>query len=148
MDPGAWAVLCWRQEHLPLARLRRRWQWHALSHLEMRAALRVAERFQLDEDQRYSLLNHHQDRVEALAHQARPDIVETRQQLRERHRSGPYMRVVSGPRRFWERHVPRFMVGWPTWFANRRVGLRNMYFRVVTAPRYLHQPGPPRIPAP
>lgn len=114
----------------------------------MRAALRVAERFQLDEDQRYSLLNHHQDRVEALAHQARPDIVETRQQLRERHRSGPYMRVVSGPRRFWERHVPRFMVGWPTSFANRRVGLRNMYFRVVTAPSYLHQPGPPRIPAP
>ena len=148
LDPGAWAVLCWRQEHLPLARLRRRWQWNALSHLEMGAALRVADQFHVDEDQRYSLLNHHQDRVEAMAHQAHPDVVETRQQLRERHQHGQYMRVVSGPRRFWEKRVPGFVVGWPTWLANRRVGLRNLYFRMVTAPNYWHQPGPPRIPSP
>ncbi len=148
LDSGAWAVLRWRQDHLPLAGLRRRWQWNALSHLEMRAALRVAEQFHVDEDQRYSLLNHHHDRVEALAHQAHPELVETREQLRQRHQAGPYMRVVSRPRRFWERRVPGFMIGWPTWFANRRVGLRNKYFRLVTAPNYLHQPRPPRIPAP
>ena len=34
LDPGAWAVLSWRQERLPLARLRRRGDWDALLHLE------------------------------------------------------------------------------------------------------------------
>lgn len=142
LDPSAWAALCWRQEHLPLGRLRHRWQWSALSSLEQGAALRVARQFNVDDDQRYSLLSQHHERVEALAHQAHPDLVETRQQMGEKHPSGPYVRVVSRPKRIWERRVPGFMVGWPTWFSNRQVGLRDKYFRLITLPSYRGQPGP------
>ena len=41
LDPSAWAVLSWRQGHLPLGRLKRRSDWYALSSLERRAAWRV-----------------------------------------------------------------------------------------------------------
>jgi hypothetical protein len=142
LDQGAWASLSWRQDRLPLHRLRRKWEWSALSSLEQGAAWRVANRYHVDEDQRYSLLSHHHDKVEALAHRARPDLVETRQQMRERHQSGPYLRAVSRPRRIWERRVPGFMVGWPTWFSNRREGLRDKYFWLITLPDYRGQPGP------
>jgi Clp amino terminal domain, pathogenicity island component len=144
LDQDAWESLCWRQERLPLNRVRHKWHWSALSSLERGAAWRVANRYQVDDDQRYSLLSHHHDRVEALAHQAHPELVETRQQLRERHQSGPYMRVVSRRQRVWARGVPSFMVGWPTWFSNRRVGLRDKYFCLVTLPNYRGQPRPTR----
>jgi hypothetical protein len=144
LDQGAWESLCWRQERLPLHRVRRTWQWSALSSLEQGAAWRVANRYGVDEDQRYSLLSHHHDRVEALAYQAHPELVETRQQMRESHQSGPYLRVVSRPRRVWERRVPGFMVGWPTWFSNRRAGLRDKYFWLITLPGYRGQPDPTR----
>ena len=144
LDQGAWESLCWRQERLPLHRVRHEWQWSALSSLEQGAAWRVANRYQVDEDQRYSLLSHHHDRVEALAQQAHPELVVTRQQMREGHQSGPHMGVVSRPRRVWERRVPGFMVGWPTWFSNRRVGLRDKYFWLVTLRDYRGQPGPAR----
>ncbi|MCL4414967.1 MAG: hypothetical protein M1522_09540 [Actinobacteria bacterium] len=144
LDKGAWESLCWRQERLPLHRVRHKWQWSALSSLEQGAAWRVAKRYQVDEDQRYSLLSHHRERVEALAHQAHPELVETRRQARDRQQSLPLARVVSRPRRAWEGRFPRFMAGWPTWFSNRRVGLRNKYFWLVTLPSYRGQPGPTR----
>ena len=52
LDSGAWASLCWRQQRLPLSRLRREWHWSALWSLEHGAAWRVANRFHVDEDQR------------------------------------------------------------------------------------------------
>jgi len=143
LDSGAWSVLCWRQDRLPLHRLKRRRHWYALSSLENRAALRVADRFRVDEDQRYSLLRHHSDRVDALAYAAHPDLVVTMQQLRDAHRSGsPNLRPIVRSRSAWERVVPGFMIGWPTWFANRRVGIRNKWFRLNTLLDYRGQPGP------
>jgi hypothetical protein len=141
LDQPAWALLSWRQGHLPLSRLRRQSDWYALSNLERRAAWRTADRRGLDDDQRYSLLSHHHDRVEALAHEARPDLVETRQQLKQRsQRSMPRLGYQQRPRRAWRRVAPSFMVGWPTWFSNRRAGLRDKYFRLLTARAYRGQP--------
>lgn len=40
LDPRAWEVLRWRQQHLPLHRLKRRSHYDALSSLESRAATR------------------------------------------------------------------------------------------------------------
>jgi hypothetical protein len=139
LDAAVWAVLVWRQEHLPLRRLKRQSDWYALSNLEYRAARGLAERRALDDDQRYSLLTYHRDRVEALAHEARPDLVETRQQRRQRY---PRSMPLVGHRRrsTWRRLVPNFMVGWPTWFSNRRSGLRDKYFRLVSASAYRGQP--------
>jgi hypothetical protein len=140
LDPSAWAVLIWRQGHLPLRRLKRKSDWYALSNLEYRAARSTAARRALDDDQRYSLISQHRDQVEALAHEARPDLVETPKRRRE-----GYQRSIPlvGLRRpsTWRRLVPNFMVGWPTWFANRRSGLRDKYFRLVTASAYWGQPG-------
>jgi hypothetical protein len=146
LDPQAWAVLSWRQGHLPLGRLKRQSDWYALSNLERRAAWQTADRRGLDDDQRYSLLSHHRDRVEALAHEARPDLVETRQQLKQlSQRSMPRLGYQQRPWA-WRRIAPNFMVGWPTWFSNRRAGLRDKYFRLVTGPAYRGQPAvhPPR----
>ena len=42
LDPRTWEVLRWRQEHLPLHRLKRRSHYDALWSLESRAARRVA----------------------------------------------------------------------------------------------------------
>jgi hypothetical protein len=146
LDPPAWAVLSWRQSHLPLGRLKRQHDWFALSSFERRAAWQTAGRQALDDDQRYSLLSHDHDRVEALAHEARPDLVETRRQLKRRYqRSMPRLVHQQRPRA-WRRIAPNFMVGWPTWFSNRRAGLRDKYFRLITAPAYRGQPAvcPPR----
>ncbi len=139
LDPRAWRVLTWRQEHLPLYRLRRVDDWYALSSLECRAAWRVADRLRLDDDQRHSFYAQHHETVETLAHSARPELVETRERLRER------VPEAYAPRRLrsrWERLAPNFMVGWPTWFANRRVGLRDRRFRLLTWSSYRGQPAP------
>ncbi|MDA8301514.1 MAG: Clp protease N-terminal domain-containing protein [Actinomycetota bacterium] len=146
LDADAWGVLCWRQERLPLARLRRRDDWHALAALESRAAWRVADRFGVDDDQRYSLLVRHSQEVERLAYAARPAVVEARQQLVEHLPGGLLVERLPGGfllrqrRRRWHRVVPSFMVGWPTWFGNRRVGLRDKRFRLVTRAAYRGQP--------
>ena len=144
LDAAVWAVLLWRQDHLPLRRLKRKSDWYALSNLEHRAARGLAERRALDDDQRYSLLTNHRDRVEALAHEARPDLVETREQRWQRY---PRSMPLVGHRRrsTWQRLVPNFMVGWPTWFSNRRSGLRDRYFRLVSAPAYRGQPVPSSV---
>ena len=145
LDAGVWAVLLWRQDHLPLRRLKRKSDWYALSNLEQRAAWVLAERRAVDDDQRYSLLRHHGDRVEALAHEARSDLVETSEQGRQRY---PRSMPLVGNRRWstWQRLVPSFMAGWPTWFSNRRSGLRDKYFRFVSVPAYRGQPVPSSVP--
>jgi hypothetical protein len=121
-----------------------RQDWYALSHLEHWAAGCIADRRHLDDDQRYSLLSHHRDRVETLACEARPDLVDTPHRRRQRYpRPVPLVAipvVAHHRRRAWRKVVPNFMVGWPTWFSNRRAGLRDKHFRLVTASAYRGQP--------
>ena len=78
LDPAAWAVLSWRQEHLPLRRLRSAGRYHALCHLESRACSLIATKRGVDDDQRHSLLRHHLDRVEQLVAQAHPELIDDR----------------------------------------------------------------------
>jgi Clp amino terminal domain, pathogenicity island component len=131
LDRRAWTVLRWRQDHLPLDRLRRDSDREALLHLERAAAWRVADRVGVDEDQRYSLLFHHAEEVQRLAG-GEPDRAGARRRLdRARARRG---RRRPG--------LLSFTVGWDAWLRNRRVGLRDRWFWLRTARRYRGCPQP------
>ncbi|MGH9121261.1 MAG: Clp protease N-terminal domain-containing protein [Acidimicrobiales bacterium] len=138
LDPAAWAALRWRQDHLPLQRLRRRSHYESLQHLEFRACWKNASRRGLDDDQRYSLMRHHRDRVEQLAAHAHPDLVELRP-TQPRRPTAMLVPIRSRRRRRWRRWFG-FTVGWGTWFGNRRVGLRDRWFRARTTFDYRRAP--------
>lgn len=146
LDTRAWTVLRWRQDHLPLGRLHRPGDLQALSHLERAAAWRLAGRLGLDDDQRYSLIGRHADEVAKLAARARPDLAPRTPPSRARR--GP---TITAPRRLHRPHrrlrVLNVTVGWATWFGNRRVGLRDRWFRLRTIRHYrgcpYPQPAPP-----
>ena len=129
LDARAWAVLRWRQDHLPLARLRRAGDLRALIHLERAAAWRVADRLGLDNDQRHSVVWQHAGQVAQLTARARTDLVGSA------HRPGPR----RPPRGRWR---PTVTVGWAAWFGNRRVGLRDRWFRLRTSWHYRGCPAP------
>lgn len=132
LDGRAWSVLRWRQDHLPLDRLRRPPDRQALSHLEQKAAWRVAGQLGLDDDQRYSLIRHHADQVEQRIAAARPDL------------TGP-PRVPARPRR---RHAfLNVTAGWQVWLQNRQVNLRDRWFRLRTHSYYRGAPQPYTEPA-
>ena len=141
LDTRAWTVLRWRQDHLPLSRLHRPGDLQALSHLERAAAWRLASRLDLDEDQRYSLINHHADQVAQLAARARPDLAPSAPPSRARRG-----RTVTAPRRLRRPHrrlpLLNVTVGWATWFGNRRVSLRNRWFHLRTIHHYRGCPNP------
>ena len=61
LDGRAWATLGWRQDHLPVGKLRRPSDREALLNLERAEAWRIADRLAVDDDQRYSLVSHHED---------------------------------------------------------------------------------------
>jgi hypothetical protein len=138
LDPRAWSALCWRQEHLPLRKVRRRNHYAALNQLESRATWRVSSKLALDDDQRYSLLRHHLARVEQLTAQARPDLVELRSAQPGVHVA---MSFTAGRRRRlrWPRALS-FTVGWGTWIDSRQVGIRNRWFRFRTIGDFRHAP--------
>ncbi|MGH9105045.1 MAG: Clp protease N-terminal domain-containing protein [Acidimicrobiales bacterium] len=143
LDTRAWSALCWRQGHLPLSRLRRRNDWGSLYHLEHRAAWRLADKLGLDDDQRYSLHRHHLDEVQRRAAEGRPRLVEP---VGPRPYQGTIVRPILAcrPTRRWQRR-PRFLnftVGWGTWLQNRRVGMRDRWFRLRTSRAYR---GAPRL---
>jgi hypothetical protein len=132
LDPRAWRVLTWRQQHLPLSRVRSAANLAALMSWEQRAAERVADQAGVDDDQRYSLLVQHRRAVEDRLGGIRAPV------------DDPDPRGAAkagGIARRHLRRVPNFMVGWPTWFANRRVGIRDRWFRLTRAPAYRGQPG-------
>jgi hypothetical protein len=133
LDARAWAALRWRQDHLPLSRLRRDTDWQALTHLERTAAWRLTARLGLDDDQRYSLICHHSDQVERRAAQGRPDLA----RRRIPGRAAAAMAIARGRRRH---RFLAFTVGWATWFDNRRVGLRDRWFRLRTIRYYRGSP--------
>jgi hypothetical protein len=135
LDPRATAILRWREEHLPLRRVRTRSSWQALQSVEATAVWRLASKLELDDDQRYSFLTYHRQRVEQRMTDARPDLApeppEVRGQLR-------MVAIVKRRRRRWL----RFTIGWGTWFHNRWVGIRDRWFTVTTLHYYRAAPRP------
>ena len=146
LDRAAWAALSWRQEHLPLRRLRSAGRYHALCHLESRACSLIATKRGLDDDQRHSLLWHHLDRVEQLVAQAHPELIDDRSaRTLSPTTSFPIARIVTArahPWRRWRRRGLGFTVGWGTWFSNRRVEMRDRWFRLLTVVDYRGAPQP------
>ena len=133
LDERAWGVLRWRQDHLPIGKLRGRGDLAALGNLERDAALRIAGRLRLDDDQRYSLLSRHDAEVTARATAARPDL-------------GPRPRrpPLRYRRRYRMRYRPRWLAGlpggWAAWLSNRRVSVRDRWFRLRTRGSYRGAP--------
>jgi hypothetical protein len=141
LDQRAWAVLCWRQEHLPIGALRWRSDPGALRHLERAAVMRIADQLALDDDQRYSLLNHHDEAVGERVAQARPE-------LRRPSHGGdrPYQERQAWARAVMRRHRRyrwlRVTAGWGVWVGNRRTAVRNHWFRLRVARAYRGAPQP------
>lgn len=140
LPANVWRQLQWRQEHLPLRRLRRRRDWFGLYHLEQRAAWRLVERGDIDEDAQYSLVHHHDREVERRADEAAPDIVDVRPEPGEYRPAYTMPVMVTSRRRRLGRYVPNVFVGWPTWFRNRAVDLNATWFRLSTLQYYRGQP--------
>lgn len=137
LDPRAWAVLRWRQDHLPLHRLRRAGDRAALARLERAAAWRLAERLGLGDDQRYSLIHHHADAVsQAMARTPGP-----------RGPATPARRFARFNRRLRGYGLPavpllRVTAGWGVWVGNRRNDLRYRWVWLRTRPGYRGCPQP------
>jgi hypothetical protein len=126
LDKRAWGELRWRQDHLPLGQVHGRGDLEALGHLERSAALRIGERLGLADDQRYSLLSRHDGEVTRRALDAHPGLAA---RPRQAHR--------------WQRRrrrLPNLTVGWGTWFGNRRVSMRDRWFRLRTRHSYRGAP--------
>jgi hypothetical protein len=140
LDERAWTALRWRQDHLPIGKLHHRSDREALLHLERNEAWRVADRLALDDDQRYSLISHHADEVGGRMDRARPDL-SCAPSAPDRGRA----RAIALARRHRRRPGRTFAlrnvtVGWGTWFDNRRVGLRDRWFRLRTTSSYRGAP--------
>ncbi len=129
LDARAWAVLSWRQDHLPLHRLGKGSDPEALYNLERDAALRVAQVLGLSDDQRYSLFSHHSSEVRQVVARERPELVRPLRVPRRRRRRG-------------RRPFLRFTVGWGAWFRNRWVSIRDRWFRLRTIRHYRGCPQP------
>jgi hypothetical protein len=140
LNQRAWAVLRWRQDHLPIGTLRRRSDTRALRNLEQAAVMRVADQLRLDDDQRYSLLHHHGRVVADRVAQARPDLGGP-QQRRDRQYQGREARAWAVVRRRRYRWL-RVTVGWGVWVGNRRTAAANRWFRLRTARAYRGAPRP------
>ena len=144
LDPRAWSALRWRQDHLPIGRLHRRWDAEALTHLERNAVWRLADRLGLDDDQRFSLTCQHGEALQERVTQARPDIA--RPHRIPGPRIGQRAMVVQRNRlRRGYRHprgLLRLTVGWGAWLSNRRVEIWNRWFRLRTLSAYRGAPPP------
>ena len=140
LDDRAWGALRWRQDHLPVGRLRRPSDREALLHLEQDEAWRVADRLALDDDQRYSLISRHASEVGRRVEHARPDLPGP-PSARDRVQA----RAVALSRRHQRRPgrglaLRNVTVGWGVWFGNRGVGLRDRWFRLRTTSSYRGAP--------
>ncbi len=137
LDPRARALLRWRHDRLPIGMLRRRSDVEALIHLERAAVWRLADRLALDDDQRFSLLHHHEQAVDERVAQARADLA------RPRGRAGRWPQ----PRALLLRRRPRYgwlrvTAGWGVWVGNRRVAARDRWFRLRARRAYRGAPQP------
>jgi hypothetical protein len=121
-----WEELRRRQDCLPLRRLRHRSDWNAISLNEQRAALRLAAKHHLDEDQSYSLLNHHHEEVQRRAANAAPALVATPSFKSTGFAVEPIAVITRRSATRYSRVVP---TGWMTWFGNRRIGAKAAWLR-------------------
>jgi len=139
LNQRAWAVLRWRQDHLPIGRLRRRRDTEALIHLERDAVWRLSGRLALDDDQRFSLTHHHEAAVDEVVRRARIDVA--RQDGQTAHAE---LRALAFRRIRRRRRLPllRFTVGWGAWLSNRRVQIWDRWFRLRTLDAYRGTPQP------
>jgi len=142
LDGRAWAVLRWRQDHLPVRRLRRPADREVLLHLERTQAWQLADRLGLDDDQRYSLISQHARAVAERVQRERPDLP-TAPTARDRAEA----RAVALARRHRRRPsrirvLRNLTVGWGAWFSNRRMGLRARWFRLRTTSSHRGAPQP------
>jgi hypothetical protein len=96
---------------------------------------RLVSKLGLDDDQRYSFLSHHRERVEKLMTRARPDLAPDPPETR-----GALWLAVMRKRR--RRRWLRFTIGWGTWFHNRWVGIRDRWFTLTTWHYYRSVPRP------
>lgn len=152
LDPRAWGVLRWRQDHLPLSRLRRAGDRQALARLERAAADRVAGHLGLGDDQRHSLIRHHADRVDRLMTEM-PGTAAPPRPARLRGTPGLTPLAVPGAqdararfsarrRRLRRRGFLRFTVGWGAWVRNRRAALNDRWIWLRTWRDYRGCPQP------
>ncbi|HLI42621.1 MAG TPA: Clp protease N-terminal domain-containing protein [Streptosporangiaceae bacterium] len=114
LDQRAWGALRRRQDQLPVGLVRRPADRRALSRLEQDAAWRLPARLGLGDDQRYSLLWHHDRAVGQRLAAAGADLP-----------------GAAPPRRLRApRHLPLSVpAGWGTWLENRREDLYYRWFR-------------------
>jgi hypothetical protein len=144
-----WAQLCWRQEHLPLHRLHRSSDWHALSRVETQAGWRLAARARVDKEVRYSLVHHHDEAVQRRAFAVAPDVVAEPVLASDSGSSSgsgsgsgsaygaaPRATMMIGHRRRRWLRTPNAFVGWGTWFQNRAGSMNAAWFRVSTLRSY------------
>ncbi len=125
LPEAAWTACQDRQAALPLRQLHRRTDWYAISLNEQRAVLRLADRLDLDDDQRYSLLHHHLEAARLQAAMAAPGAVDPPRLPGTPAR--PIVRLVAA-----RRSRRRFLAaGWRCWFANRRVNWRARWLRLA-----------------
>lgn len=122
----AWEELELRQGRLPLRRVRRPWDWSAVTINEQRAVRKMASRRRLAELEIRSILHHHLRAVQRLGAEGAPDIVPAAARPAGGTGPGGAVTVENG------RHQPS---GWSVWLGNRRIGLKVMWFR-WTAQRY------------
>lgn len=159
LDPRAWSVLRWRQDHLPLHRLRRRADRAALARLESAAAWRIAQRLRLGDDQRYSLIHHHDHAVrqaingEPGATTPPPPPGATTPppppgQAGLPGTPGAHARRIALLHRRLRRYglpgmaLLNLVVGWGPWMQNRRNGLHDRWVRLRTLGDYRGCPQP------
>ena len=135
LDERAWGVLRWRQDHLPIASLRGRGDLAALGNLERDAALRIAGAPAPGRRPALLAARGMTPRSPARATAARPDL-------------GPRPRrpPLRYRRRYRMRYRPRWFAGIPgglaAWLSNRRVSVRDRWFRLRTRGSYR---GAPRV---
>ena len=140
LDPGLWTVLRWRQDHLPLRQLHGRPDARALERLESDAVWRLVGRLGLDDDQRFSAMHHHRDRVTRMIAQARPELADgTAAPRRSNGRPPPQARLAPMPRR----GLPlRHRLGLDAWVSNRQSSARLRWLRLRTRRAYRDCPAP------
>lgn len=126
LPPEAWEELATRQARLPLRRVRRPWDWAAVTINEQRAVHKMASGRRLSNLETASFLHHHLRAVQRLGADAAPNVVPPPR--RTAPGGGTGRPLVAGD-------ASAGPGAWSAWLHNRRVGMKVVWFR-WTAQRY------------